>query len=193
MSDQKGKAAEGSSPKNKEDATNNASTSTTNAFEGLSAQDLRKQMETVKRDLRAHLDRKKKIDRELATLEASIYAFEGSYLSDNLFQSSSGVTFGNIIKGYDAYLKAPPSTADRKRARGYDEPRDSDRMFSRSSATFQKVCSIPLPLFVLTDIGQALDLRQPVAVATPSQDFADSQSEDESASSAAGGRKKRRM
>lgn len=105
-----------------------------------------------------------------ANLESSIYAFEGSYLSDQLLgPSSTGPSqtnssqFGNIIKGepnpwlhnqqvrniadrvmyeragYDAYLKAPPQGADRKRGRGGDETKDSDRMFSRSSATYQKV------------------------------------------------------
>lgn len=84
-----------------------------------------------------------------ATLEASIYAFEGSYLSDSLFppssssQSSSAAAaqFGNIIRGYDSYLKAPSSSSgDRKRGgRPGDNAAEKERMFSASSATYQRV------------------------------------------------------
>lgn len=80
-------------------------------------------------------------------IEASIYAFEGSYLSDALLppNSSSSAQFGNIIKGYDAYLKAPTAGSagamERKRGRPGEEVRDSDRMFSRSSLTYPRVRS----------------------------------------------------
>ncbi|KAK4057469.1 hypothetical protein OIO90_001538 [Microbotryomycetes sp. JL221] len=113
-------------------------------LDGLSPQDLRRKLDAGRKVLREVLDRKKKVDQELAALESSIYAFEGSYLADQLFpasaQSSSGpVHFGNIIKGYDSYLKATGGNTDRKRSRGTEEPRQSDRMFSMSSATYQKV------------------------------------------------------
>ncbi|KAM0752021.1 NuA4-domain-containing protein [Meredithblackwellia eburnea MCA 4105] len=110
--------------------------------------ELRRKLENNRRELRMYLDKKRKIDRDLISLEASIYAFEGSYLSDALLPATTpaaGATsqpnqFGNIIKGYESYLKSGPSAGggDRKRGRQGEEARDNDRMFSRSSATFQK-------------------------------------------------------
>ncbi len=55
------------------------------------------------------------------------------------------------LAGYDAYLKAPQAGADRKRARGGDDAKDSDRLFSRSSATYQKVRSPIIGLLIRTD------------------------------------------
>ncbi|KAL8278917.1 hypothetical protein RQP46_008586 [Phenoliferia psychrophenolica] len=140
--------------------------------DGLTQTELRKKLDGSRRDLRGYLDKKKRIDRELANLEASIHAFEGSYLSDALLPASSAASvgsssqFGNIIKGYESYLKPGPSTGgDRKRGRVGEEARDADRMFSRSSATFQK----------------ALDMR--------STDIIESASEEESTGT---GRKKRK-
>ncbi|KAK4701990.1 chromatin modification-related protein EAF6, partial [Phenoliferia sp. Uapishka_3] len=139
--------------------------------DGLSQADLRKKLDGSRKELRGYLEKKKRIDRELANLEASIHAFEGSYLSDALLPASAAASasssqFGNIIKGYESYLKPGPSTgADRKRGRVGEEARDADRMFSRSSATFQK----------------ALDMR--------STDIVESASEEESTGT---GRKKRR-
>ncbi|BGP27100.1 histone H4 acetyltransferase, NuA4 complex, Eaf6 family protein [Rhodotorula toruloides] len=117
-------------------------------LDGLSPMDLRIKLEQSRKDLRGMLEKKRKIDRDLATLEASIYAFEGSYLSDSLFppssasQSSSAAAaqFGNIIRGYDSYLKAPSSASgDRKRGgRPGDNAAEKERMFSASSATYQR-------------------------------------------------------
>lgn len=73
-------------------------------------------------------------------MESSIYAFETSYLSDNLIPTSSSSQFGNIIKGYDAFLKAPTTATERKRGRnGLEEVREGERIFSKSSSTYQKV------------------------------------------------------
>ncbi|BGP19440.1 hypothetical protein JCM10213_000679 [Rhodosporidiobolus nylandii] len=116
-------------------------------LDGLSPTDLRNKLEQSRKDLRGYLDRKRKIDRDLATLEASIYAFEGSYLSDNLIPASGGANaasaaaaqFGNIIRGYDSYLKAPAGGGgDRKRGRIGEGPNDKERMFSSSSGTYQR-------------------------------------------------------
>ncbi|BGP02888.1 hypothetical protein RTG_02996 [Rhodotorula toruloides ATCC 204091] len=117
-------------------------------LDGLSPTDLRIKLEQSRKDLRGMLEKKRKIDRDLATLEASIYAFEGSYLSDSLFPSSStsqsssaaAAQFGNIIRGYDSYLKAPSSSSgDRKRGgRPGDNAAEKERMFSASSATYQR-------------------------------------------------------
>lgn len=80
-----------------------------------------------------------------ATLETNLFHFETSYLTD-----SSSLTFGNIVKGYEAYVKAPPSTnvSDRRKKTGAgaggNEISEGERVFSKSSGTYQKV---PSPLF----------------------------------------------
>ncbi|GAA6049951.1 hypothetical protein JCM3770_007065 [Rhodotorula araucariae] len=124
--------------------------STPHPLDALSPTDLRIKLEHARKNLRAQLDKKRKIDRDLATLEQSIYNFEGSYLSDALFPAStnganssasaSAAQFGNIIRGYDSYLKAPAGGGSdrRKVARPGEAPNDKERMFSASSATYQR-------------------------------------------------------
>ncbi|BGP51065.1 Chromatin modification-related protein meaf6 [Rhodotorula kratochvilovae] len=121
---------------------------TPHPLDGLSPTDLRIKLEHARKSLRAHLDKKRKIDRDLAVLEQSIYNFEGSYLSDGLFpasatansSSASAAQFGNIIRGYDSYLKAPAGGGGdrRKVGRPGEGPNDKERMFSASSATYQR-------------------------------------------------------
>lgn len=133
-------------------------------LDGLSPTDLRIKLDAARKDLRGHLEKKRRLDRDLAQLEQQIYAFEGSYLSDSLFPpgtaaaaanpgssqaaaaaaaaaaANQGAQFGNIIRGYDSYLKAPSASAqDRKRVRPGDPPSEKERMFSASSATFHRV------------------------------------------------------
>ncbi|GAA5942137.1 Eaf6p [Sporobolomyces koalae] len=117
-------------------------------LDALSPAELKQRLETHRIDLRAQLEKKRKLDRDLAVLESSIYAFEGSYLSDSLFPpsatsnaaSTAAAQFGNIIRGYDSYLKAPSSSSsDRnKRTRGPEGLNERERMFSASSATYTK-------------------------------------------------------
>ncbi|KAK5801985.1 histone acetyltransferase subunit NuA4-domain-containing protein, partial [Linnemannia elongata] len=78
----------------------------------------------AKNELNELMTRKKLVDRNLAGLENSIYAFEGSYLED----TQHG---GNIIRGFDGYIN---TKADKSRVK-YSE---SDRLFSMSSTTFTK-------------------------------------------------------
>ncbi|KAJ1980265.1 chromatin modification- protein eaf6 [Dimargaris verticillata] len=80
-------------------------------------------MKDAEKELLDLLTRKRQVDRNLANLEASIYAFEGSYLEDT--------THGNIIRGFEGYLSG---RTDRKRQKFTD----SDRIFSNSSSTYQK-------------------------------------------------------
>ncbi|GAA5886292.1 hypothetical protein JCM6882_001593 [Rhodosporidiobolus microsporus] len=123
---------------------------TPHPLDGLSPTDLRNKLEQSRKDLRGYLERKRRIDRDLATLEASIYAFEGSYLSDNLLPTSASANaasaaaaqFGNIIRGYDSYSKAPAGGGgDRKRGgvgRAGEGLQEKERLFSASSSTYQR-------------------------------------------------------
>ncbi|KII90951.1 hypothetical protein PLICRDRAFT_106074 [Plicaturopsis crispa FD-325 SS-3] len=80
--------------------------------------------EAIKKDLMQALPKKRAIDKQLAQLEVQIYNIEGQYLTDTAAHSS-----GNIIQGFDNYLKA--STVGRRRY----EVHDADRLFSNSSAS----------------------------------------------------------
>ncbi|KAF9901384.1 Chromatin modification- protein meaf6 [Linnemannia zychae] len=86
----------------------------------------------AKNELNELMTRKKLVDRNLAGLENSIYAFEGSYLED----TQHG---GNIIRGFDGYIN---TKADKSRVK-YSE---SDRLFSMSSTTFTKASSHALQI-----------------------------------------------
>lgn len=94
--------------------------------------------------------------------ESAIYAFETSYLSVDLSGGPTNAAFGNIVKGYDSYLKSGAAAAEAARKKqsssstrghgglgpGYAtgvvgpggtllEPvQDADRLFSRSSGTY---------------------------------------------------------
>ncbi|WWC71007.1 uncharacterized protein I206_104960 [Kwoniella pini CBS 10737] len=79
-------------------------------------------------ELEAAQRKKRAIDSTLANLENSIYAFEGSYLDET---AASG---GNIIKGFDNYLKPPTTNLNKKKI----EVTEGDRLFSTSSGTYQQ-------------------------------------------------------
>ncbi|KAK9376260.1 histone acetyltransferase subunit NuA4-domain-containing protein [Lipomyces chichibuensis] len=91
--------------------------------------------EKMKKDLRDLLSKKKAIDKNLAAVEDYIFRYEGAYLEDALN--------GNIIQGFDNYLKGSGSGAGGhgnasnalKRKGTYT---DNDRLFSLSSATYLK-------------------------------------------------------
>lgn len=61
-------------------------------------------------------------------LEVQIYNFEGSYLAETAQHNG-----GNIIQGFEGYLKNQATTRRRP------EPGDADRIFSNSSATYREV------------------------------------------------------
>ncbi|KAJ5572759.1 hypothetical protein N7450_009743 [Penicillium hetheringtonii] len=92
--------------------------------------------EKLRRDLRDTIAKKRLMDKSMAQLEDQIFRFEQSYLEET--------TAGNIIKGFDNYIKGSASgsslgasglslgsgAAGRRKA----QVTESDRVFSRSSA-----------------------------------------------------------
>lgn len=91
--------------------------------------------ESLRSNLRATLEKKRRMDAELAELEDRIYKAEGAYLEET-------ATSGNIVRGFDGWVKgvnisaAGRNAADERR-RG--RIREEDRVFSRSSVGWMKV------------------------------------------------------
>ncbi|CAO1628479.1 unnamed protein product [Parajaminaea phylloscopi] len=90
----------------------------------------------LKSQLDGALTKKRSIDRTLSDLEAQIWLFEGSY-----FQSTAA-SGGNIVKGFDNYLKATQTTGRvavaAQLAIENGEIPPEDRVFSASSLTYQR-------------------------------------------------------
>ncbi|KAJ5718253.1 hypothetical protein N7488_003899 [Penicillium malachiteum] len=94
--------------------------------------------EKLRRELRDTLAKKRLMDKSMAQLEDQIFRFEQSYLEET--------TAGNIIKGFDNYIKGSASTSSLGAsglgigsgvgARRKAQVTDSDRVFSRSSASY---------------------------------------------------------
>jgi chromatin modification-related protein EAF6 len=102
--------------------------------------------DAAKKDLMQALARKRAADKQLvclgfsilggvtllklpkAALEVQIYNLESTYLMDTATHSG-----GNIIQGFDGYLKNPPG------GRRKYEVNDTDRLFSNSSMSYKKV------------------------------------------------------
>ncbi|MCJ1299139.1 Chromatin modification- protein meaf6 [Hypocenomyce scalaris] len=101
--------------------------------------------EKLKRDLRETLKKKLVLDKSLANLEENIYRFEASYLEE------TGA--GNIIKGFDNYIKGSSATTGTSSGtttggggtstRRKGQVMEVDRVFSRSSASFMRVGLFP--------------------------------------------------
>ncbi|RDW86648.1 uncharacterized protein DSM5745_03290 [Aspergillus mulundensis] len=100
--------------------------------------------EKLRRELRDTLQKKRLMDKSMAQLEDQIFRFEQSYLEET--------TAGNIIKGFDTYIKGSGggsslsasgislSTGAGTASRRKSAVTDNDRVFSRSSASFMRVC-----------------------------------------------------
>ncbi|KAF8195545.1 histone acetyltransferase subunit NuA4-domain-containing protein [Pholiota molesta] len=93
----------------------------------LPAPDDRSRYETLKKELMQALPKKRAIDKQLAQIEVQIYNLEASYLTETAAHSG-----GNIIQGFENYLKNQSSGRRRY------EVHDHDRIFSNSSLTYQK-------------------------------------------------------
>jgi hypothetical protein len=94
--------------------------------------------EQLRTTLRGTLDKKRKLDDQLATLEDQIFKLEGQYLEET---SNSG----NIVRGFDGWVKGVSvggrGADDRRRGR----VRDEDRVFSHSSVGWMKVSLLQHP------------------------------------------------
>ncbi|KAF4617553.1 hypothetical protein D9613_005978 [Agrocybe pediades] len=94
---------------------------------GVPSAEDRSRYETLKKELLQALPRKRVTDRQLAQMELQIYNLETAYLTETAAHSG-----GNIIQGFENYLKNQAGT------RRKNEIQDHDRIFSNSSLTFQK-------------------------------------------------------
>ncbi|BCR91273.1 chromatin modification-related protein EAF6/MEAF6 [Aspergillus chevalieri] len=106
--------------------------------------------EKLRRDLRDTLQKKRLMDKSMAQLEDQIYRFEQSYLEET--------TAGNIIKGFDNYIKGSSTGSTLTSgiglsgagmgaagggARRKAQVTETDRVFSRSSASFMRESPTP--------------------------------------------------
>ncbi|KAA8645924.1 hypothetical protein EYZ11_002512 [Aspergillus tanneri] len=96
--------------------------------------------EKLRRELRDTLQKKRLMDKSMSQLEDQIFRFEQSYLEET--------TAGNIIKGFDNYIKGSSSagvggssisfSSGVGSTRRKGQVTDADRVFSRSSASFMR-------------------------------------------------------
>ncbi|KAG9773454.1 hypothetical protein ABEF95_013974 [Exophiala dermatitidis] len=108
--------------------------------------------EKLRRDLRDTLQKKRLLDRNMAALEDQIYRQETAYLEETSIA-------GNIVKGFDNYIKASAVSASANSAGGTVSGsavggglgagrrkavvNDSDRIFSRSSVSYLRDSDSP--------------------------------------------------
>lgn len=88
--------------------------------------------ESLRTTLRQTIDKKRKLDDQLAAIEDQIYKTEGAYLEET-------ANSGNIIKGFDGWVKGvqvgQKAADDRRRGRF----KEDERLFSRSSVSWIRV------------------------------------------------------
>lgn len=105
--------------------------------------------EKLRRDLRDTINEKRILDRNMAAIETEIFRQETSYLEDT---SSAG----NIVKGFDNYIKAAATTTASSLTsgtisgsaagggrRGRGVVHDADRVFSKSSVSYNRDSDSP--------------------------------------------------
>ncbi|KIW80986.1 hypothetical protein Z517_04009 [Fonsecaea pedrosoi CBS 271.37] len=108
--------------------------------------------EKLRRDLRDTLQKKRLLDRNLAAIEDQIYRQETAYLEETAIA-------GNIVKGFDNYIKASAVSAAASSAGGTVSGsavggglgagrrkavvNDTDRIFSKSSVSYMRDSDSP--------------------------------------------------
>ncbi|KIW32955.1 uncharacterized protein PV07_04465 [Cladophialophora immunda] len=108
--------------------------------------------EKLRRDLRDTLQKKRLLDRNLAVIEDQIYRQETAYLEETAIA-------GNIVKGFDNYIKASAVSAAANSAGGTVSGsavggglgagrrkavvNDTDRVFSKSSVSYMRDSDSP--------------------------------------------------
>ena len=95
--------------------------------------------DTIKTQLKDGLARKRQTDQDLTDLESQIYLYEGSYLN------TTALSGGNVIRGFDSYMKAGATSGGNPRsAPSSATASNEDRMFSTSSATYQRSLALKM-------------------------------------------------
>lgn len=108
--------------------------------------------EKLRRDLRDTLHKKRLLDRNMAAIEDTIYRQETAYLEETS-------AAGNIVKGFDNYIKASAVSSSANSAGGTISGSaagggvsasrrkaavsDSDRVFSKSSVSYMRDSDTP--------------------------------------------------
>jgi chromatin modification-related protein EAF6 len=108
--------------------------------------------EKLRRDLRDTLQKKRILDRNMAAIEDQIYRQETSYLEETSIA-------GNIVKGFDSYIKAAAVSSSANSAGGTISGSaaggglgasrrkaaisDTDRVFSKSSVSYMRDSDTP--------------------------------------------------
>lgn len=90
------------------------------------------QITTTEKELADLIEKKKQLELNLISLEVQIHQRETAYLTD-------AQQYGDLLKGLSGYLSKPPVTA---RKAGPAEISPGDRVFSSTSATYQKALCI---------------------------------------------------
>lgn len=107
--------------------------------------------ESLRNTLKSTLAKKRQLDEQLQALEDNIYKMESSYLEE-----TNGA--GNIVRGFDGWVKGVVVGGDKKSVddrKARVRVRDEDRIFSRSSMSWIRVCSIPCNALVLDQTTNA--------------------------------------
>ncbi|WFD29756.1 chromatin modification- protein eaf6 [Malassezia sp. CBS 17886] len=121
-----------------------------------SLDDATQRYESIKAQLKDGLAKKRHTDQDLTDLESQIYLYEGSYLSGT---AASG---GNVIRGFDSYMKAGTVVPGAVRPSSTSAvPTAEHRVFSTSSATYQRSLALKLNEAAMKDDAKAATAPQP--------------------------------
>jgi hypothetical protein len=90
------------------------------------------ELASARQELEQLLERKAYVDGQLAQMEAQLYDLEGAYLEET-------ATTGNVVTGFHGYLAGGGAPVGRPPANRKPRFKETDRIFSRSSATYERV------------------------------------------------------